>query len=75
MATCGHCDKNVGGMRDHIHAKHGYMFYEMGPDFRYYGYEWLKERDWLDPHQIHPEWDKKIQQEKEDAIYRAKRQR
>jgi hypothetical protein len=37
MAICGHCNKEVGGIRDHIKDKHGFPFYTMGPDFRYYG--------------------------------------
>lgn len=63
--TCGHCDKKVGGIRNHIRDARRHMFYAMGSDFRYYGYEWLKERDWLDPLQINLEWEKLTQQEKE----------
>lgn len=37
MAECGHCQKQVRGIRDHIRMKHGFPFYTMGPDFRYYG--------------------------------------
>lgn len=37
MARCGHCDRTVGGIKDHIRDKHGYPFYCYGPDFRYYG--------------------------------------
>ncbi len=37
MAVCGHCDKMVKGIRDHIKMVHGYPFYTYGPDFRYYG--------------------------------------
>lgn len=74
MVQCGHCNKDgIRGIKDHIKSKHGYMFYEMGPDFRYYGYEWLKEKDWLDPHQIHPAWEEVIDKEKlKNAVHRTK---
>ena len=75
MFICGHCDAKVSGIRDHIRAAHGFQFYEMGPDVRYYGYEWLKEKDWLDEHQIHPEWDEIIEKGKlRNAVYKRRRQ-
>lgn len=45
MAICGHCNAKVKGIRDHIKDKHGEPFYEMGPDFCYYGYWHLRSID------------------------------
>ena len=74
MAECGHCSKTVRGIKDHIHAKHGYLFYEMGPDFRYYGYEFLRDNDLLPQNSIKPHWDKIIEERRvEDALHRTKR--
>lgn len=37
MAICGHCNKKVKGIRDHIKAKHGFPFYCEAPDLKCYG--------------------------------------
>lgn len=42
MATCGHCGRQVKGIRDHIRTKHGEPFYERGADNLFYGYMYLK---------------------------------
>lgn len=62
MAECGHCGKHVKGIRDHIKAVHGEEYYSMGPDFRYYGYQWLVERNFIDRN---PAWDTILRIKKE----------
>ena len=38
MAICGHCNKSVKGIRDHIRDVHGFPYYCLSPDFsRYFG--------------------------------------
>lgn len=54
MAECGHCGKKTQGIRDHIRDQHGDVYYDMGPDFRYYGYRWLKARGMTFSR---PQWD------------------
>ncbi len=36
MAVCGHCGKEVKGIRDHIRDKHGFPYYCQSPDFSCY---------------------------------------
>ena len=75
MATCGHCDQKVSGIKDHIRAAHGYMFYKMGPDSRYYGYEYLKEKGLLKPEEFVPEWDHVLEKGRiRNAVHNRRRQ-
>ncbi len=56
MATCGHCDKQVAGIKDHIREKHGDKFYSMGPDFRFYSYKFLVNNKMIERN---PNWETK----------------
>lgn len=55
MATCGHCNKQVSGIKDHIKEKHGEPYYGMGPDFRFYGYKFLVKNKMMN---VNPTWEK-----------------
>jgi len=43
MAICGHCGASVKGKVDHLRAKHGGLYYEDGPDGKFYDYKMLKD--------------------------------
>lgn len=60
MAECGHCGKEVNGIRDHIKDKHDCKYYAMGPDFRYYSYKWLFENDLLVIIERKLHWEKEL---------------
>lgn len=52
MAKCGHCQKEVKGIWDHIKAVHGFSYYCLSPDFsQYFGKNdtpHLQKDDWPD---------------------------
>jgi hypothetical protein len=57
MTTCGHCDRKVSGIKDHICNAHGYRFFKEWSDFKYYGYEFLREKNMLQPNEKVAKWD------------------
>lgn len=48
MAKCGHCFKEVKGIRDHIRDVHGFPFYCLGADLHHYYGKWAPPHEQVD---------------------------